>query len=94
MSIPTSRDHDLREQAIERLDARRGFLIHLTAYLVINTVLVAVWFLTSEGGLFWPVFPMLGWGIGLVFHGMEALRLPHGEDRIRQEMDRLADGTR
>ena len=88
-------DHDnLRQQAIERLEARRGFYTHLTAYLLINTVLAAIWLVTADGGLFWPIFPMLGWGIGLVFHGLETFRSPYSEDRIRDEMDRLSHGPR
>ena len=67
------------------------FATHLTAYLLVNTVLVAIWFATADGGLFWPIFPMLGWGIGLTFHGIETFRRPYTEDRIRREMQRLSD---
>ncbi|WP_214401415.1 2TM domain-containing protein [Pseudonocardia lacus] len=39
---------------------------------------------------FWPVFPIFGWGIGLVAHGWEVFgRDRLTEERIRAEMDRL-----
>jgi 2TM domain len=35
-------------------------------YDLVNAFLVVIWAVTSGGGaLFWPVFPILGWGIGL-----------------------------
>ncbi|MDX1620767.1 MAG: 2TM domain-containing protein [Nitriliruptorales bacterium] len=79
----------LREQAIARLEARREFWMHFTAYVTINTVLVVIWFAISGEGLFWPIFPILGWGIGLLFHGAEVFRRPPTEERIRREMERL-----
>ncbi len=37
----------------------------LVAFVAVNLVLVAVWAL-SGGGYFWPIWPMLGWGIGVL----------------------------
>lgn len=78
-----------RQQAIERLEARTAFWSHLTAYVLVNALLVTVWFIVADGGLFWPVFPLLGWGIGLFFHAFGTFRRPYTEERIRREMDRL-----
>ncbi len=41
---------------------------HLQTYLVVMTLLVAIWALTGAG-YFWPVWPALGWGIGLIGPG-------------------------
>ena len=38
------------------------------AFVAGNLVLVAVWAL-SGGGYFWPIWPILGWGLGLVKGG-------------------------
>jgi hypothetical protein len=46
---------------------------HLRAYLVVMVALVAIWALTGAG-YFWPVWPALGWGIGLVPHAFGAQR--------------------
>ena len=82
-------EQGLRERAIQRLEKRSEFWTHLSAYVLINGMLVTIWFLASGEGLFWPVFPILGWGIGLFFHAIETFRRPYTEDRIRREMDRL-----
>jgi hypothetical protein len=38
---------------------------HLRAYLAVNTMLVAIWALTGAD-YFWPIWPILGWGIGVI----------------------------
>jgi hypothetical protein len=38
---------------------------HVRAYLGVSLMLVAIWALTGAG-YFWPIWPMLGWGIGVV----------------------------
>jgi class 3 adenylate cyclase len=47
---------------------RQSFKNHLTVYLLVNVLLIAVW-AASGGGYFWPIWPILGWGIGLAVHG-------------------------
>jgi class 3 adenylate cyclase len=46
---------------------RTSFSIHLTVYLLVNVMLIGIW-AASGGGYFWPVWPILGWGIGLGGH--------------------------
>jgi hypothetical protein len=50
----------------------KSFFAHATAYVLVIAMLVAIWALTTPGGYFWPVWPMLGWGIGLASHGLAA----------------------
>jgi hypothetical protein len=52
----------------DRARARAAFHRHLYSYLWINGLLVVIWALTNFGGYFWPVWGMLGWGIGLATH--------------------------
>jgi hypothetical protein len=40
---------------------------HLTAFLLVNLVLIAIWAATGAG-YFWPIWPLLGWGIGVLSH--------------------------
>ena len=42
--------------------------VHLVVYLSVLAFLVAIWFLTSPFGYFWPVWPALGWGLALAIH--------------------------
>ena len=37
---------------------------HVRAYVSVSVMLVAIWALTGAG-YFWPIWPMLGWGIGV-----------------------------
>ena len=53
-----------------------------------GTCLVGIWAVTGAA-FFWPIFPLLGWGIGGAFNAWDFYRPPISEDRIRREMDRL-----
>jgi hypothetical protein len=88
MSTIETREEDRRRQAIERLDKRSEFVNHAVAFVLVNALLVTIWFMTG-GGFFWPIFPLFGWGIGLFFHALDVFRPPYSEERIRREMDRL-----
>jgi Domain of unknown function (DUF1707)/2TM domain len=57
-----------------RREARAEFAEHLRTYVLVMALLVAIWALTGMG-YFWPVWPALGWGIGLVSHA-GAVRRP------------------
>jgi hypothetical protein len=81
-------DEQLREVAKARLIKRREFIAHLFAYVLVNAFVIAIWVITGSG-FFWPVFPILGWGIGLFFHGWETFSAPLSEARIDREVARL-----
>jgi hypothetical protein len=91
-SQPTYTDYtdpDLRARATKRLDDRRGLGAHALAYVLVNGFLVVIWMMNGTGSFFWPVFPILGWGIGLAFNAWEVLVPGPSEERIRAEMDRM-----
>jgi class 3 adenylate cyclase len=46
---------------------RKSFKLHLTIYLLVNVLLIGIW-AASRGGYFWPVWSILGWGIGVAAH--------------------------
>jgi len=80
----------LREQAVKRLKKRRDFHAHLLVYFLVNTFLVVIWAVTSPSGFFWPVFPIVGWGIGVVMNAWDVyFSEDFGEDDIRREMEHL-----
>jgi hypothetical protein len=84
------RDDVLRERAIKALKKRRDFYGHLLVYTLVNSFLVVIWALTDVHGFFWPVFPIVGWGIGVVMNAWDAFRDEEfDEQRIRHEMERL-----
>lgn len=58
--------------------------------MLVNTFLVVIWAVTSDDGFFWPVFPIVGWGIGVVMNAWDVYRRDEfDEDLIRREMGRL-----
>jgi hypothetical protein len=52
-----------------------GWRAHLTSYLAVIAGLWLIWALTGAGYP-WPIWPMLGWGLGVFGHltGMTACR--------------------
>lgn len=87
-STPTDAEH-LRELAVERLEKKRDFHAHLLAYVLVNAMFVGIW-AVSGSSFFWPVFPIMGWGIGIAFHAWDTYRNPEpSEDQIEREMRRL-----
>ena len=76
-----------RQQAIRSIKAKRGFWVHFGVYLAVNALLVIIWAMTSAA-YFWPVWPILGWGIGVVANGLAVYVGPSeiSEARIEREM--------
>jgi transcriptional regulator with XRE-family HTH domain len=55
--------------ALRKVRKLRGFYIHAMQYAVIISVLAAINFF-SGADYPWAIWPALGWGIGLIFHGL------------------------
>ena len=52
--------------ARRRAGAKMGWYVHAAVYLLVNLLLVG---LAASLGQRWAVFPLLGWGLGLLIHG-------------------------
>ena len=69
--------HDPRRRA-RRIDAaRRGVAIHVGAYLAMSLIVIVVWLavaLAVGAWYFWPIWPMLGGGIGVLAHAVPVHR--------------------
>ncbi|TRX16457.1 2TM domain-containing protein [Flavobacterium franklandianum] len=74
-------------EAKKRVEEIKGFYGNLIAYVVVNIGLMVINLLTSPAYL-WFFWPMLGWGIGVVFHGMKVFNyLPFlGKDWEEQKI--------
>jgi hypothetical protein len=91
ISEPTPEDEQrLRERAERRVKSQLDFRTHLLMYVMVNLVLVVIWAMTS-GTFFWPIFPIVGWGIGIAAHAWDAFGPVDvvSEDRVRREMERM-----
>ncbi|MET0674119.1 MAG: 2TM domain-containing protein [Microbacterium pygmaeum] len=87
-------DDQLRDRALHSLKAKRGFSSLLITWVVLSALFTVIWLLTggpSSGG-FWPVWPIAGIGIAVVFSAVSAFGGGSGtpsEAQIQSEMDRL-----
>lgn len=69
------------------------FRVHVVIYVMVNSFLVAIWAM-SGSGYFWPIFPIVGWGIGVVANAWDAFgRDEPTERQISREMARMRDGS-
>jgi hypothetical protein len=67
------RRNDPRRRQARRAAARRGAQIHLAGYLAMVVIVLTVWLavgLTAGAWYFWPIWPILGAGIGVVGHAL------------------------
>jgi 2TM domain len=81
---------DLKLWSIAR--KRAGFKRDLVTYIVINIFLWVIWLLTASarysGGIPWPVWPTVGWGIAIVIQYFEAYKYPK-ENAVEKEYEKL-----
>ena len=88
----------LREEARRRLKAKNDFKIFFAVAIVVILICLAVWYLTSGfGSYFWPIWPILGLGIGLVFAGLDAYGITRkyiSEADVDAEVRRMQGGPK
>ena len=88
-NTPAGKDPELWELARRRA----SFKSHFATYLIMVVFFWALWYFTGgrtyNSGLPWPVWPMLGWGIGVAFHYMGAYVNPQNNS-VDREYQKLA----
>jgi len=81
-----------REREARKILRRRVFWLHASIYLAVNAALVVIWGVVG-GGYPWFVFPILGWGIGVVAHAAVAFLMESPHDIVlEREQKRLSEG--
>jgi hypothetical protein len=53
--------------ARKRVEDKKSLLVHAIVYVVVNAIIIVIWAFTSPGYP-WFLWPLGGWGIGLIFH--------------------------
>jgi hypothetical protein len=89
--VSDTRGQAVRDRAAAQLKKRREFHGHLLVYLLVNAFLVVIWAVVDVQGFFWPVFPIVGWGIGVVMNAWDVYwRRDITEHDIQREIEREA----
>ncbi|HVX51589.1 MAG TPA: 2TM domain-containing protein [Chitinophagaceae bacterium] len=85
----------VQDDALWKIAKKRSlFKTSVIIYLVINGFLVGLWyFTTGVHSYFWPAWPMLGWGLGLVFQFLDAY-MTNGVFSEEKEFERLKQKAR
>ena len=83
-------DVELRRLATRRADMKIAFKGHLITYAIVNAGLAAINIITTPGD-WWFQWPLFGWRIGLLAHGVATYFHGDGsrERMIEEEMERL-----
>ena len=68
---PTTLNSSRSPSEVERLARRRagakmGWYVHAFVYVLVNLGLVAI---SAANGRNWAMYPLMGWGLGLLIHG-------------------------
>jgi 2TM domain len=87
--VTDTREQAAHDQALSQLKKRRDFHAHLLIYVLVNSFFVLIWAVINVHTFFWPIFPMAGWGIGLVMNAWDVYwRRPISEADIKREINR------
>ncbi|WP_372442882.1 DUF1707 domain-containing protein [Mycolicibacterium baixiangningiae] len=73
LPVSTLRRNDPARRAARRRVAQRSVHWHLAGYLTMVVIVLTVWLavgLTAGAWYFWPIWPILGAGIGVVAHAL------------------------
>ena len=88
---------EIERVARKRAGAKLGWYVHAAVYLVVNGAM----FLASMYGLRqrpWTIFPAMGWGLGVLLHGIAVFLLGSGsnlrESLVQKERERLQNQQR
>ena len=75
---------DLDRLARRRANAKLGWYVHAMAFVLVNALIFAM-SRYAFGTRPWSVYPLLGWGLGLVLHGVAVFVLGSGST-LRERM--------
>ncbi len=82
-----------KDENLWRIAQKRAkFKKHLVVYLVMNAFFWCIWYITSgrngSDQFPWPIWPLLGWGIGVTLQYFEAYHTEIGWS-AEKEYDKL-----
>lgn len=86
----SSRDMKIKEEKNKPVDRKKGFYRHLFLYALVNTILIIVWARTGDESapVPWFIFPLVCWGIFIIWNYLEAFILPEETGWERRQIER------
>ena len=67
MNNSTLEHTDIDQLARKRAGAKLGWYVHALVYVCVNVMLALV---SLTSGKTWAAYPAMGWGLGLLIHGL------------------------
>ncbi|MFM7427014.1 MAG: 2TM domain-containing protein [Elainella sp.] len=64
-----------QQQALWQSGQRLGFRLHLIPYIAVSLLLVVI-NLSTTPRIYWSLYPILGWGMGVAMHAAYVYRKP------------------
>ena len=87
-------EEQIYAEARKRVAAKKGFYMHFIVYICVNILLVLIWAFAAGGGFPWFIFPLGGWGIGILFHFLSIFRESSGSKSDRAAIEKEAGKIR
>jgi len=77
------------QRAKEKVEKMKGFYTHATIYCIF--VVFFIWLNWRSGGFPWAIFPIAGWGLGLLGHATDTFgfNLFFGKDWERRKIKEI-----
>ena len=75
-------DEELYKLAKKRVYAKKSFNMHFFMYLIISFILISISIYNKSN---WFIFPVLGWGIGVLAHKISLNLFLNSKNHIENE---------
>ena len=86
-------EEEIYREARKRVEEKKGFYVHFAVYIIVNIVLIIIW--ASTGAHYpWFLFPLGGWGIGILFHFLGVFVFSRQTDWERRAVEKEAERLR
>ena len=87
-------EEEIYREARKRVEEKKGFFTHLAVYIIVNIGLVLIWAFPAGGGYPWFLWPLGGWGIGILFHFLGVFVFPRQSKWERREIEKEVERLR
>lgn len=81
----------LYDQVRTRVKSRKKFYSHILTWVIMSVFFILINLFTTD--YFWAIFPILAWGIGVAFHGIQVFSDEWEDQEVEKEYERLKKRT-